>query len=146
MAKINIVNKKAGFNYDLEERFVAGMVLTGTEVKSIRNNNASISEAHCVIESKELFIKNMHIAEWKYGSTMKHETLQKRKLLLQKRELRKLISGIEKEGYTIVPIKVFFSERGHIKIEIALAKGKKVHDKREDIKKKDIERELNRKF
>jgi SsrA-binding protein len=99
-----------------------------------------------VIESKELFIKNMHIAEWKYGSYMNHEPLQKRKLLLQKRELRKLISGIEKEGYTIVPIKVFFSERGHIKIEIALAKGKKVHDKREDIKKKDIERELNRKF
>ncbi|MCO6494828.1 MAG: SsrA-binding protein [Bacteroidetes bacterium] len=146
MANLNIVNKKAGFNFQLEQRFTAGLSLTGTEVKSIRNNNASISESYCVFVGNELFIKNMHISEWKFGSYLNHEPLRDRKLLLTKRELRKLKKGVEVEGYTIVPIKVFLSERGLIKIEIALAKGKKQFDKREDIKKKDLERESKLKF
>ncbi|MCK9481164.1 MAG: SsrA-binding protein SmpB [Bacteroidia bacterium] len=146
MANLNILNKKAGFNYALEQRFTAGLSLTGTEVKSIKQNNASISEAYCVFEDTELFIKNMHISEWKFGSYLNHDPLRSRKLLLTKKELRKLKKGIETEGYTIIPVRIFLSERGFIKIEIALAKGKKLFDKREDIKKKDIEREHNRKF
>lgn len=146
MANLNILNKKAGFNYALAQRFTAGLSLTGTEVKSIKQNNASISEAYCVFEDTELFIKNMHISEWKFGSYLNHDPLRSRKLLLTKKELRKLKKGIETEGYTIIPVRIFLSERGFIKIEIALAKGKKLFDKREDIKKKDIEREHNRKF
>ncbi|MBX2986029.1 MAG: SsrA-binding protein [Bacteroidia bacterium] len=146
MSNLNIVNKKAGFNYALEQKYTAGMALTGTEVKSIRQSNASISEAYCVIEGNELFIKNMHISEWKFGSYLNHEPLRTRKLLLTKKELRKLKRGIETEGYAIIPIRVFLSDRGLIKIEIALAKGKKLFDKREDIKKKDLERETKRKF
>lgn len=145
-AKINIVNKKAGYNYILEEKYTAGIVLTGTEVKSVRNNNASLAEAYCVFKNQELFIVQMHISEWKYGSYLNHNPTRERKLLLQKKELKKLKKGIEAEGYTLIPVRIFSSERGHIKIEIALAKGKKTVDKRQDIKKKDLERELNRKF
>lgn len=145
-AKINIVNKKAGYNYHLEEKYIAGIALTGTEVKSVRNNNASLAEAYCVFKNHELYLVQMHISEWKYGSYLNHNPTRERKLLLQKKELRKLKKGIEAEGYTLIPVRVFTSPRGLIKIEIALAKGKKTVDKREDIKKKDLERELNRKF
>lgn len=143
---MSIVNKKASFNFHLEQRFTAGMVLTGTEVKSIRANNASISEAYCVFQKGELFILNMHIALWKFGGYSNHDPLRGRKLLLNKRELKKLKVGMETQGNTIVPVKVFLSENGLVKVDIALAKGKKTVDKREDIKKKDTERELNRKF
>lgn len=143
---MSIVNKKASFNFHLEQRFTAGMVLTGTEVKSIRANNASISEAYCVFQKGELFILNMHIALWKFGGYSNHDPLRGRKLLLNKRELKKLKVGMETQGNTIVPVKVFLSEKGLVKVDIALAKGKKTVDKREDIKKKDTERELNRKF
>ena len=146
MSKLNITNKKAGFNFHLEEKYVAGLSLTGTEVKSIRANNASISEAYCVFDGMELLIKNMHISEWKYGSYLNHDPIRPRKLLLNKKELRKLKIGIEAEGYAIIPVRVSLNERGLIKIEIALGKGKKTVDKREDIKKKDIERELKLKF
>lgn len=145
-AKINIVNKKAGYNYHLEEKYIAGIALTGTEVKSVRNNNASLAEAYCVFKNHELYLVQMHISEWKYGSYLNHNPTRERKLLLQKKELRKLKKGIEAEGYTLIPVRVFTSPIGLIKIEIALAKGKKTVDKREDIKKKDLERELNRKF
>ncbi len=143
---MSIVNKKASFNFHLEQRFTAGIVLTGTEVKSIRANNASISEAYCVFQKGELFILNMHIALWKFGGYSNHDPLRGRKLLLNKRELKKLKVGMETQGNTIVPVKVFLSEKGLVKVDIALAKGKKTVDKREDIKKKDTERELNRKF
>ena len=143
---MSIVNKKASFNFHLEQRFTAGIVLTGTEVKSIRANNASISEAYCVFRKGELFILNMHIALWKFGGYSNHDPLRGRKLLLNKRELKKLKVGMETQGNTIVPVKVFLSEKGLVKVDIALAKGKKTVDKREDIKKKDTERELNRKF
>jgi SsrA-binding protein len=146
MSKVSIVNKKASFNFHLEQRFTAGIVLTGTEVKSIRANNASISEAYCVFQKGELFILNMHIALWKFGGYSNHDPLRGRKLLLNKRELKKLKVGMETQGNTIVPVKVFLSEKGLVKVDIALAKGKKTVDKREDIKKKDTERELNRKF
>jgi SsrA-binding protein len=146
MKTLNISNKKAYFNFAIEQSYIAGIELTGTEVKSIRNNNATISEAHCVFKGNELFIVNMHVSEWKFGSYLNHNPVRERKLLLNKRELKKLIVGLEAEGFTVIPVKLFLNERGLIKLEIALAKGKKLVDKREDIKKKDVERDLNRKF
>jgi SsrA-binding protein len=139
---LSITNKKARFNYSLEEFMTAGLVLQGTEVKSIRNHQASIAEAYCTFLNGELYIVNMHIAEWKYGSYLNHDPLRKRKLLLEKKQLKKLKNAIESKGYTIVPVTIFLSNRGLIKLEIALAKGKKTEDKREDIKKRDAERQI----
>jgi SsrA-binding protein len=139
---LSITNKKARFNYSLEEFMTAGLVLQGTEVKSIRNHQASIAEAYCTFLNGELYIVNMHIAEWKYGSYLNHDPLRKRKLLLEKKQLKKLKMAIETKGFTIVPVKIFLSNRGLIKLEIALAKGKKTEDKREDIKKRDDERQI----
>ncbi|MBI1222570.1 MAG: SsrA-binding protein SmpB [Bacteroidetes bacterium] len=141
---ISILNKKARFEYEFLDKYEAGIQLMGTEIKSLRLGNASIAEAYCAFENNELFLINAHFAEFKYGNINNHEPLRKRKLLLHKRELSRLQHKLKDKGLTIVPIRVFQSERGFAKIEIALARGKKSFDKRQDIKKKDVERELSR--
>ena len=119
-------------------------MLTGTEIKSIRDGKVSLNDAFCIFMNEELWIKNLHISEYKQGSYNNHEPKRLRKLLLNKSELLKIQSKIKEKGITIIPIQIFFNERGIAKIEIALAKGKKMFDKREDIKKKDVEREMSR--
>ncbi len=142
--QIHIRNKKAGFEYFLLEKFIAGMVLTGTEIKSIRSGKASINEAYCAFVAAELFVKNMHIAEYDYGTYNNHEPRRDRKLLLTARELKKLRTKLDEKGLTLVPTHLFINEKGLAKLEIALAKGKKLYDKRETTKKKDIQREMER--
>lgn len=146
MTKESIVikNKKAGFEYSFIATFTAGMILTGTEVKSIREGKASLSDSFCVVLNNELWVKNLHIAEYKQGSYNNHEPKRLRKLLLNRKELQKVNSKLKEKGVTIVPIQLFFNERGFAKLEIALAKGKKSFDKREDLKKKDQQREISK--
>lgn len=141
---INIVNRKANFEYHLESKYTAGIVLTGTEVKSIRNGHASISEAYCMMSEGELLIKNMHISEFKQGSFNKHEPLRDRKLLLNKSEIRKIASKLKEKGCVVFPLRLYPNERGIFKLDIGVGRGKKSYDKREDIKSKDIARELSR--
>ncbi|MBU2650025.1 MAG: SsrA-binding protein SmpB [Bacteroidetes bacterium] len=141
---IRIRNKKASFQYFLEERFVAGIQLTGTEIKSIRAGKASLAEAYCAFRNNELFVVNMHIAEYEMGNIYNHDPKRERKLLLTRRELKKLQIKINERGYTIVPTVLFINEKGLAKMEIALAKGKQLFDKREDIKKRDVSREIDR--
>ncbi len=143
---INIVNRKARFEYEFLETFIAGIVLTGTEIKSIRNGKASIAEAYCFLKNGELFIKNMYIAEYEQGSYNNHDPLRVRKLLLNKHELKKLERKKKDVGITIIPVRLFINEKGLAKLEIALAKGKKLHDKRQSIKERDVKRDLARKF
>ncbi len=138
--KIEIKNKKAAFEYFLVEKYTAGLVLTGTEIKSIRNGKASITEAYCAFEGEELFVKNMHIAEYDYGTYNNHEPRRPRKLLLTRRELKKMLVKTKERGFTIIPTLLFINDKGLAKLEIALAKGKKLYDKRESIKQKDMER------
>ena len=141
---ITIRNKKASFEYNFISNYKAGIMLTGTEIKSIRDGKASLNEAFCIFMEEGLWIKNMHIAEYSHGSYNNHEPKRLRKLLLNKAELLKLQSKMKEKGNTIIPIQLFFNERGIAKIEIALARGKKMFDKREDIKKRDVEREMSR--
>jgi SsrA-binding protein len=141
---VNIKNKKAAFEYFLLEKFIAGIQLTGTEIKSIRESKASIAEAYCLFIDGELFIRNMNISEYTYGTYNNHEPKRDRKLLLTKRELRKLNNYLKQQGTTVVPTLLFMNEKGLAKLEIALAKGKKLYDKRETIKGKDIQREMDR--
>ena len=145
-SKIDIKNKRAKFEFEFLETFTAGLQLYGTEIKSIRNNKASIAEAYGVIIKNELFIRNMYIANYENGSHYNHEPKRDRKLLLNKVELTKLQKKLKNKGLTIVPIKLFISNNGWAKINIALAKGKKIHDKREDLKSKDAQREIDRKI
>jgi len=142
--KVNIRNKKASFEFFLLEKFVAGIVLTGTEIKSIRASKASINEAYCAFSNGELFVRNMHIAEYEYGTYNNHEPKRERKLLLTKRELGKLQSKLSEKGLTLIPTFMFINEKGLAKLEIALAKGKKLYDKRETLKQKDTRREIER--
>jgi SsrA-binding protein len=141
---VNIKNKKASFEYFLLEKFTAGIQLTGTEIKSIRESKASIAEAYCLFVNNELFIRNMHISEYTYGTYNNHEPRRDRKLLLTKRELKKLNNRLKEQGTTIVPTLMYINDKGFAKLEIALAKGKKQYDKRETIKGKDIQREMDR--
>jgi len=142
--KINIKNRKASFEYQFIDTFVAGIMLVGTEIKSIRNNKANISDAHCVFNGNELFVKNLHIAEYSNGGQNNHEPKRERKLLLNKQELKKMLGKVKEKGNSIIPIRLFINEKGKAKLEIALAKGKKVYDKRESIKEKDQKRALER--
>lgn len=144
MAELHIRNKRATFEFHIEEKYVAGLQLTGTEIKSIRNGKASINEAYCRFQRDELFVKGLHITEYKQGSYNNHIPTRERKLLLTKRELHKLQSKVTERGYTIVPLVLFLSDRGWAKLEIALARGKKTHDKRETIKERESKRELDR--
>ena len=140
----SIVNRKAKFEYTFVETLVAGIVLVGPEVKSLRAGNANLNDAYCFFRHGELFIRNFFIAEYKMAHHFVPETRQERKLLLTKRELKRLERKAKEKGFTIIPYKVFFSERGLVKVEIALARGKKVYDKRQSIKEKDVKRDLDR--
>ena len=139
-----ITNRKAKFEYHIEERFEAGIVLTGTEVKSLRTGKASLQEAFCTIRKGELFIINMNIAEYAMGTYNNHEPARERKLLLKKKEILKLKKGLDQKGLTVVPLKLYFNDRNLVKINIGLAKGKKVVDKREVIKDRENKREIER--
>ncbi len=141
---VEIKNKKAEFENFLENRYTAGLVLTGPEVKSIRVGNASISEAFCLIDGKFVIIRGMYIAEFKNAGYTLQQPLRDKKLLLNKLERKKIEQKMKEKGYTLIPVKLFFAENGIAKIEIALAKGKKNYDKREDIKEKDIKRDIER--
>ena len=143
---VNIENRRAKFDYQFLEKLVAGMVLTGTEIKSIREGKAALVDSYCYFRNGELFIKNMNIATYSEGTHYNHEPNRERKLLLSKAELNKLQKKLKDAGLTVIPIRLFISESGYAKLEIALAKGKKEFDKRESIKKRDTEREINRKL
>ncbi len=142
--QINIKNKKASFEYEFLEKFSAGIQLTGTEIKSIRAGKASIMEGYCYVNNGEVFIKNMYIAEYEQGSYNNHNPKRDRKLLLNKTEINKLVKKKKDVGLTIVPLKVFINKKGYAKLDIALAKGKKIHDKRHDLKNKDAKRQMDR--
>ena len=139
-----IRNKKASHDYEFLEKYIAGIVLTGTEIKSLRAGKATLSDAYCLFRNNEIYIKGMHISEYWWGNLNNHEPLRERKLLLTYRELRKLERKVKETGLTIVVVKVFINERGLAKAEIALAKGKKEYDKRQTLKKKDAVREMDR--
>lgn len=138
------LNRKAGYEFHLEATFEAGMVLSGTEIKSIRNSQANLSDAYCVFLGNELWVKGMHIAEYQNGTYNNHLSKRDRKLLLNKQELKKLHNKVKEKGYSIVPVSLYISANGYAKLEIALAKGKKLYDKREDLKKKDAQTEMDR--
>jgi len=144
--KIVAKNKKAGFEFYLLEKFIAGIVLSGTEIKSVRAGKVSLNDAYCSFVNNELFIKNMHIAEYDHGNIYNHEPKRDRKLLLTKRELKKLRSKNVEKGVTVVPTQMFINDKGFAKIEIALAKGKKLYDKRDTIKDRDTLRDSERKI
>ena len=145
MQKVNIKNKKARFEYELTDKYTAGIVLSGTEIKSIRLSQASISESFCEFNEKgELFIINMQIDEYSHGSHYNHRPKAERKLLLHKQELKKLQKEVNTSGYTIIPLNLFLNDRGLAKLNIALAKGKKLYDKRDTIKDRDNKRDLDR--
>jgi SsrA-binding protein len=141
---IVIKNKKASHDYEFIEKFVAGIVLSGTEIKSIRLGKATLADTYCFFNNGELFIKGMHIAEYWWGNLNNHDPLRERKLLLTSRELRKIERKIKESGLTIIVIKVFISGRGLAKAEIAISRGKKEYDKRETLKRKDASREMDR--
>ncbi|AJR04059.1 SsrA-binding protein SmpB [Siansivirga zeaxanthinifaciens] len=142
---INIQNKKARFLYEILDKYVAGLLLTGTEIKSIRSGKASIVESFCEFNHRgELFVINMNIEEYAFGNYYNHRPKAERKLLLNKKELKKLNKEVQNTGLTIIPLRLFINERGFAKMEIALAKGKKLYDKRETIKDRDNKRDLDR--
>ncbi len=143
---INIKNKRASFEYAFIDKYIAGLQLTGTEIKSIREGKANINDAFCVFQKDELIVRNMHIAHYFDGTYNNVEEKRDRKLLLNRQELNKLQNKLKDQGLTIVPICLFISDKGYAKLEIALAKGKKLFDKREDIKKRDTDREMKRKL
>jgi SsrA-binding protein len=142
--QVNIRNKKASHDYEFLEKFVAGIQLSGTEIKSIRLGKASLVDCFCYFNNKELFVKNMHVAEYYWGNLNNHEPKRDRKLLLHKKEIEKLFRRSQEKGLAIVAFHLFLNERGLAKIEIALAKGKKEYDKREDLKHKEAKREMDR--
>jgi len=141
---IRIKNRKASFEYFLIERMVAGIKLQGTEIKSIREGKANLTDSYCAFVHEELYVRNLHIAEYTYGTYNNHEPKRDRKLLLKKRELKKLLTKVKEKGLTIVPVQLFVNERGLAKLEIALAKGKHTYDKRESLKQNDSKREMDR--
>ena len=143
-SELNIRNKRARFEYHLAESFIAGIQLKGTEIKSIRNGKASILEAYGVVFNGEVFIRNMFVSEYENASFYVHKPRSDRKLLLNKKEITKIEKFLLTKGHTLVPLRLFLSEGGWVKVEIALAQGKKLHDKRQDLKAKDDQRELDR--
>lgn len=137
-------NRKASFEYELLERYTAGLMLTGSEIKSLRNGGVNFSDAFCLFIKDELYVRGLHIAEYKYGGYANHEPKRDRKLLLNKKEVRKIEKKIREKGFTVIPISCFINEKGWAKLEIAIARGKKSFDKRETIKKKDQKRDMDR--
>jgi len=141
---MEIKNRSAFHEYFFDNTYVAGIVLTGTEVKSLRAGKASFNDAYCIIHKGEVWLKSLHIAEYSHGTVNNHDPVRDRKLLLQKREIGRIESKLKEKGYTIIPLRIFFNDKNFIKIEIGLGKGKKLHDKRDTIKKRDVEREMKR--
>jgi SsrA-binding protein len=141
---MDIKNRSAFFEYYIDDKYTAGIVLTGTEVKSLRAGKASFNDSYCLFQKGELWIRSLHIAEYSHGTFNNHDPIRERKLLLNRRELKKLEAKIKEKGYTIVPLRLFFNEKSLAKIEIGLGKGKKLHDKRDTIKQRDTEREMKR--
>jgi SsrA-binding protein len=140
----DIKNRSAFHDFFIEDKYDAGMVLTGTEVKSLRDGRASFNDSYCYFDKGELWIKSLHIAEYSHGTVNNHDTIRIRKLLLRKKELLKMEAKIKEKGFTIVPLRIFFSEKGLVKMEIGLGKGKKLYDKRDTIKQRDTDREMKR--
>jgi SsrA-binding protein len=141
---INIKNRKASHEYEFIDKYVAGIMLKGTEIKSIRNSQVTMSDAHCVFIENELWIKNLHISEYGNSGYTNHEPKRERKLLLNKQELEKINGKVTTKGMTIIPTRLFINDKGRAKVEIAVAKGKKLFDKRESLKDKDNKRDLDR--
>ena len=142
--KINIINRKANYEYEFISKYIAGIALFGTEIKSIRNNNANISNAYCIIEKNEVYIRDLHIGEYNQQGYVSHDLKRDRKLLLNRNEINKIALKLITKGNALVPIKLFIDNKNRAKLEIALAKGKKIYDKRENIKAKDQKREQDR--
>ena len=143
---MEISNRKAYHDYFFENKYIAGIVLNGTEVKSLRNGKASFIDSYCYFDRGELYVRSLHISEYSYGTYNNHQPMQERKLLLNKKELQKLEAKTKEKGYSIIPLKIFLTEKGIFKIEIGLGKGKKNYDKRETIKERDTERDIKRKY
>lgn len=143
-SRINVQNKKAGHEFEIVERFEAGIMLKGSEIKSVRNGGGSITEAFCLVRDGEVYVKNMNIPEYSHGSYANHEVLRMRKLLLNKRELIKIDTKIRERGFSVIPIRLFINDRGFAKMEIGIGRGKKKFDKRESLKQKDSKREMDR--
>lgn len=144
LKNINIKNRQASYEYELLDKYIAGMVLKGTEIKSIREGKVNLQDGYCYFSNGELYVKGITITPYAQGSFYNHDATRERKLLLKRSELRKLESKSEEKGLTLVPLRLFITDRGFAKLEIALAKGKKLFDKRESIKDRDIKRELDR--
>jgi SsrA-binding protein len=143
-SQVNIKNKRANFDYEIGDTYTAGIVLTGTEIKSIRDSKASLADSYCIVENGEIWVKGMHIAEYFFGSYNNHATRRDRKLLLSRKEIAKITKAAEDPGFTIVPIRMFISERGFAKLVIGIGRGKKQYDKRQSIKERDDKRMLDR--
>lgn len=141
---INIKNRQAHFTYELMDKFIAGLVLKGTEIKSIKEGKVNLQDGHCYFNNGEIFAKGINITPYAQGTHYNHEANRERKLLMKRSEIRKLESKVEEKGLTIVPLRLFINERGFAKLEIALARGKKLFDKRQTIKERDVKRELDR--
>jgi SsrA-binding protein len=144
MAAIEFNNRQAYYNYFIDNKYDAGIVLLGTEVKSIREGKLSFNDAFCMIDNNEIWLRGLYIAEYKLGTTNNHISVHDRKLLLQKREVKKLIAATKEKGLTIIPLKVFLNDKNLVKVEIGVAKGKKNYDKRETIKQRDNDREIKK--
>jgi SsrA-binding protein len=143
---MDISNRKAYYDYYFEAKYIAGLVLTGTEIKSLRAGKASFNDSYCIFFKGELYVRSLHISEYAFGNIHNHEPLQERKLLLQKKELSKLENKIKEKGYSIIPLKIFIAASGFAKMEIGLGKGKKNYDKRESIKTREADRDIKRKY
>ena len=141
---MEIKNRSAYYEYFIDDKFVAGIMLLGTEVKSLREGKANFNDSFCVFIKGELFLRSFNIAQYSHGTVNNHDPIRERKLLLNRRELKKLEGKIKEKGYTIVPLRIFLNEKNLVKMEIGLAKGKKLHDKRETIKQRDTDREIKR--
>ncbi len=141
---MEIKNRSASYEYFIEDTFDAGMMLTGTEVKAIRDGRVSFNDSYCLLDRGELYVKGLHISPYEFGSYANHNPTRERKLLLKKKELDKIAQKLKEKGFTIIPLSIYFSQRGYAKMKIGLGKGKKLHDKRESIKQRESEREIKR--
>lgn len=141
---MEIKNRSAYFEFFIDDKYTAGIVLTGTEVKALRQGKASFNDSYCIFHNDELYIRSFHIAEYSHGTINNHDPLRERKLLLTRRELKKIASRLKEKGYTLVPLRLYFNEKNLAKVEVGLGKGKKLHDKRETIKQRDTDREIKR--
>ena len=144
MEKIEIKNKRATFDYEILDVLTAGLVLTGTEIKSLRSGKANLTDSFCIIEKDEAFVRNMHISEYEKGGHYNHEPKRERKLLLNRQEINKWHIKLKEKGLTMVPLKLFINPKGLAKLDVGLARGKKTYDKRESLKEKDAKRQMDR--